>query len=70
MKLNNTNEPSLEQMDEYYNLESNKKRRTIYLIIVGLLTVGVVFSFIKSSNSNTDYIGTPDKPGINTVKNN
>ena len=69
MKLNDTNEPSLEQMDDYYNLESNKKRRTIYLIIVALLAVGVVFSFIKSSNSNTDYIGTSTKPGINTVKN-
>ena len=69
MNLNDTNEPSLEQMDDYYNLESNKKRRTIYFIIVALLSVGVLFSIIKSSNTNTDYIGTHTKPGINTVKN-
>jgi len=69
MNLNDTNEPSLEKMDDYYNLESNKKRRTIYFIIVALLSVGVLFSIIKSSNTKTDYIGTPTKPGINTVKN-
>ena len=62
-------EPSLEQMDDYNNNESPNKRRTINLVIIGLLVVGVLYALLKYSFSTpSDYIGTPENPGINTSK--
>ncbi len=62
-------EPSLDQIDDYNNNESPQKRRTVRLVIIGILVVGAVFSFIKYKSDNVnDYIGTPEKPGINTAR--
>ena len=62
-------EPSLEDMDDYNGHESKSKRKTINYIIIGLLIVGVIFGIIKTQyNSVNDYVGTPQKPGINTSK--
>ena len=63
-------EPSLEQIDDFNGTESPEKRRTVYLIIIGLIAVGVVYAFFKYNYSNpSEYIGTPENPGINTAKN-
>ncbi|KIM06145.1 MAG: hypothetical protein KU29_09260 [Sulfurovum sp. FS06-10] len=62
-------EPSLEQIDDYNNNESPEKRRTIRLVIIGILVVGVIYALVKYNFSTpNDYIGTPENPGINTSK--
>ncbi|MEA3512584.1 MAG: hypothetical protein U9R37_03185 [Campylobacterota bacterium] len=64
------NEPTLEQIDDYNDNESPEKRRTIKLVILFLIVVSVVYGLFKFSyNSVDEYVGTPDKPGINTTKN-
>jgi hypothetical protein len=62
-------EPSLDQLDDYDGKESPEKRRLIYLIIVGILIVGAIYSAFKYTYSEVDdYVGSPEKPGINTSK--
>jgi hypothetical protein len=66
----NTNEPSLEQIDDYNGNESPEKRSTVNKIIIGLLLIGALYSGIRYFYSTpADYVGTPEKPGINTARN-
>ncbi|SFV51513.1 hypothetical protein MNB_SV-9-237 [hydrothermal vent metagenome] len=52
-------EPSLETIDDYNNNESPEKRKNIYMIIFGLLILGVILTSIKmSNNSVSDKIET------------
>jgi len=63
MKL--TNEPTLEAIDDYNNNETPEKRKMIRLIIIGLLVFAGVNGFLKYKfNTVSDYIGTPNNPGI------
>ena len=68
MKLEH--EPTLENIDDYNNQESQKKRKTIYLIVIGLLAISALsYSLLKSYNTlPNDYIGTPENPGIISTK--
>jgi hypothetical protein len=69
MKSNVNNEPSLEKIDDFNGKESKSKRNTIRLILIGLIVIGIVYSFFKYENNQvSDYIGTPENPGINTAK--
>jgi hypothetical protein len=62
-------EPTLEKIDDFDNKESKDKRNTVRLVIIGLIVLGAIYSFIKYENNQvTDYVGTPDKPGINVTK--
>lgn len=62
-------EPTLNDMDDYNNNESSEKRSTINKVIIGLLIFGAIYGFMKYNfNSVNDYIGTSEKPGINTAK--
>ncbi len=57
MKLQD--EPTLETIDDYNNNESPEKRKTIYMIIFGLLVFGIILVSIKiSNNSTSDKIET------------
>ncbi|HIQ46940.1 MAG TPA: hypothetical protein EYH57_04885 [Sulfurovum sp.] len=68
MKLNN--EPTLRTIDDYNNKESSRKRKTIRLVILGLVLFAGLLSYIKMTNNTvSDYIGTPDNPGINVTPN-
>jgi len=68
MKLNN--EPTLRTIDDYNNKESSRKRKTIRLVILGLVLFAGLLSYIKMTNNTvSDYIGTPDNPGINATPN-
>jgi len=42
------NEPRLEEIEDYNNQESDEKRRTIYLVILGLVAVGIIYSLVKN----------------------
>ncbi|MEA3383921.1 MAG: hypothetical protein U9Q20_04490 [Campylobacterota bacterium] len=64
------NEPTMNQIDDYNNNEPKEKRKTINFVIIGLLVISVVYGIIKFSFNDVDeYVGTPEKPGINTTKN-
>ncbi len=68
MEQDNT-EPTLNDMDDYNNKESPQKRRIINLVILGLLAFGAIYALIKYNfNSVDDYVGTSDKPGMNTAR--
>jgi cytochrome c-type biogenesis protein CcmE len=63
------NEPTLEDIEDYNNNESPQKRKTVKIVVAICLIVGAIFAIIKYNyNSNDDYVGTPEKPGINTTK--
>jgi len=58
-------EPTLEALDDYNNNEPIEKRRTIRLIVIGILVVGLAYSYVVvNSQMPEDYIGTPENPGI------
>ena len=64
------NEPSLDQIEDYNGNESNEKKNIVRIVILFLLIVGATYSFFKyNNNSVNDYVGTPEKPGLNTTKN-
>ena len=63
-------EPTLEQIEDYNGNESSQKRKTINLVILFCIIISMAYAAIKINyNSVDDYVGTPDKPGINTAKN-
>ncbi|MEA3354542.1 MAG: hypothetical protein U9Q33_12080 [Campylobacterota bacterium] len=63
------NEPSLEKIDDYNNNESSEKRKTVKLVVLFLVLIGFVYGVIKlNMNDVKDYVGTPEKPGINTAR--
>jgi len=62
-------EPSLNQIDDYNDNESPEKRKLIKLIVIGMVVAGVIFATIKYNfNTVSDYVGTPQNPGINTAR--
>ncbi len=64
------NEPTLEDIEDYNNNESPQKRRTVKVVVAICLIVGAILALLKYNyNSNDDYVGSPEKPGINTTKN-
>ncbi len=66
MKL--TDEPTLNTIDDYNNQESPEKRKTVRLIILGLVIFSILLSYIKISNDTvSDYIGTKEAPGISVL---
>lgn len=63
------NEPSLDQIDDYNNNESPEKRRTIRLVVLSIIVIGIIYAVVKYNYSSVDeYVGTEAKPGINTTK--
>ncbi|CAA6812758.1 MAG: Unknown protein [uncultured Sulfurovum sp.] len=62
-------EPTLDTIDDYNNNESPEKRKTIYLIIAGLVIFMIGLSIIKVTNDTvSDYIGTSSSLGIDVSK--
>ena len=67
--MNLQGEPTMSQIDDYNGNESPEKRQLVRKIIIGLLVVSAIYGVIKFSFSTpSDYIGTPEHPGINTVR--
>lgn len=62
------NEPSLDQIDDYNNNESPEKRRTVRLVVLFCITVGIVYGIVKYNyNTSDEYVGTAENPGIHTT---
>ncbi len=68
--MNLKDEPTLESIDDYNNQESPQKRKTVRLIIIGLLAISALsYAMLKSYDTMpNDYIGTPENPGIISTK--
>lgn len=67
MKIDN--EPTLDTIDDYDNNETPEKRKTIYLIIIGLIIFVTVLSILKLTyNEVSDYVGTASNPGIDLTR--
>ena len=68
--MNLKDEPTLESIDDYNNQESPQKRKTVRLIIIGLLAISALsYAMLKSYDTMpNDYIGTPQNPGIISTK--
>jgi len=63
-------EPTLDQIDDYNNNESPQKRRTVRLVVLFLVVVGIAYGIVKYNNmQESDYIGTENQPGINITNN-
>lgn len=62
------NEPTNEEIEDYDGKESKEKRNIVRLVIVICLVVGAFFAYLKTTSVPSDYIGTPNQPGINTSK--
>lgn len=63
------NEPSLDQIEDYNNNESPEKRKTVIKVVVLCLVVGAIFAALKINfDASNEYVGTPEKPGINTTR--
>jgi len=62
------NEPNLNNIDDYNGNESEEKRRTVLLVIAFCLLIGAIYAgFRVAYDTPSDYIGTPQNPGINTA---
>jgi len=62
-------EPTLSQIDDYNGTATPEKKKLVRNIVIGLLIVSAIYGFIKFNFSTpSDYIGTPENPGINTAR--
>jgi hypothetical protein len=67
--MKNENEPTLDQIEDYNNNESPQKRKTVIRVIILCLVVGAILATLKVVYSNEgEYVGTPEKPGIDATK--
>ena len=63
------NEPTLDTIDDYNNNETEEKRKTIRLIIGGLVLFAIFLGYLRFANDTvSDYIGTTKSPGINVSR--
>lgn len=62
------NEPTNDKIEDYNGHESKEKKNTVRLVIIVCLVVGAFFAYIKSTSVEDGYVGTAEKPGINTNK--
>lgn len=61
-------ELSMDKIEDYDGKESPEKRRTIINVIIIGLIVGAIVAYFKMTSVPDDYIGTPEKPGIDVSK--
>jgi hypothetical protein len=55
------NEPTLTDMDDYDNKESPQKRRTIWLVILFILAIGVIYTLFDRTSKQAQVIDTLPK---------
>jgi len=62
-------EPTMNQIEDYNGNESEQKKQTIKIVILGLIVVCAIYGVVKYNfNSVSDYIGTPQNPGLMPMK--
>ena len=67
--MKNNSEPSLENIEDYNGAETLEKRSIVNKVIILCLVIGAILAGLKlMNNTPSDYVGTPEKPGINTAR--
>ena len=69
MMLKDNNEPSLEEISDYNGEKNPEKKRIFWIVVAITLLIGAIYTYsYRTHNAVSDYVGTPEKPGINTAK--
>jgi len=61
-------ELSMDKIEDYDGKESSQKKRIVRNVIIIGLIVGAIVAYFKATSVPDDYIGTPEKPGIDVTK--
>jgi hypothetical protein len=61
LKMRADNEPTLTDMDDYDNKESPQKRRTIWLVVIFILAIGVIYTLFDRTSKQAQVIDTLPK---------
>ena len=63
-------EPSMDQIEDYNGKESKEKKNTVRLVVLFCIVVGIGYAIARFNYTNDkEYVGTPEKPGLNTTRN-
>ena len=58
------NEPRLEDIEDYNSKGSDKKRLTVWIVILSGLLLGAIYTIISINTSVSDTLATKEKTGI------
>lgn len=67
-KKNFDDELSMDKIEDYNGKESHEKKRIVRNVIIFGLIVGAIVAYFKTTSVPDDYVGTPEKPGIDVTK--
>lgn len=63
MKLE-SNEPTLETIEDYDGKESKKKRKTVWFIIISGVVIALIYGILIANSEVSDEIADSNKTGI------
>ena len=59
-----SNEPTLQDIEDYNNKGSQEKRLTVWIVILSGLLIGAIYSIISANTSVSDTLVSKEKTGI------
>ena len=59
-----SNEPTLQDIEDYTSKGSKEKRLTVWIVILSGLLVGAIYSIISANTSVSDLLVSEEKTGI------
>jgi len=59
-----SNEPTLDEIEDYNKKGSKEKRLTVWIVILSGLLIGAVYSIISANTSVSDTLVSKEKTGI------
>ena len=59
-----SNEPTLQDIEDYNTKGSKEKRLTVWIVILSGLLVGAIYSIISANTSVSDTVASTEKTGI------
>ena len=59
-----SNEPTLQDIEDYKKKGSQEKRLTVWIVILSGLLIGAIYSIISANTSVSDTLVSKEKTGI------
>ena len=59
-----SNEPRLQEIEDYNKKGSQEKRLTVWIVILSGLLIGAIYSIISANTSVSDTLVSKEKTGI------
>ena len=59
-----SNEPTLQEIEDYNKKGSQEKRLTVWIVILSGLLIGSIYSIISANTSVSDTLVSKEKTGI------